>query len=353
MRYRFLDEHTFWREIDILVTIRDVAKRAGVSVPTVSRVLNKHPGVGEELVARTLAAIADLNYHPSRAAQQLRTQDSGRVAVVFSDLSNQFHISVLKGIEQVLSVEGISITIGNADQDPKREAALIDIVLSDNAKGLIIAPTREDVPAVERAVEQGLPVVVVDRRMRNVAVDTIYTDSAKGAQDAVRHLIELGNQRVAMISGPIHLTSAQDRYSGYMQAISDAAISFDPSLLRFGDYRQESGYRLARELMGLEQPPSAIFVANNAMTIGALNAIHEMGRAIPEEIAIVGFDEVDWAISLNPPLTTVAQSPVEIGVGAATMLLERIAGKATSARTIVRDTSLQIRASCGAELRPK
>lgn len=331
-----------------MATIKDVAERAGVSVPTVSRVLNNHPTVAKDLARRVRAAIKALDYRPSRAAQRLRTQDSRLVGVVFSDISNPFYINVLKGIEDVLSHENMSLLISNADSDPTREAELIRLIRSEHVSGLIIAPTHEVSPTIKAVIDEKVPVAIIDRRMRDCEADTVYADGKAGAYQAVNHLIGLGHERIGVISGPLHLSSAQDRYSGYLQAMGDAELAVDANLTRFGDYRLESGYELARELIGQQRGPTAVFVANNQMTIGALNAIHEAGRAIPDDVAVVGFDDFDWAISLNPPLTTIAQSSYDIGVNAASLLLTRITDPNRPKRTVVLNTELKIRASCGA-----
>jgi len=200
------------------------------------------------------------------------------------------------------------------------------------------------------AIQDGLPIVVVDRRMNNIDVDTVLANNFKGARQAIEHLIRLGHCRIGLVSGPLHLTSGRERYAGYLQAMSDAQLPIDSSLARFGDYRQSSGYDLTGELLGLSHPPTALFVANNQMTIGALNAIHETSRVIPDDVAIVGFDDLSWAISLNPPLTTVAQPTFDIGSQAAHLLLDRIAEPDRPTRTIVLETQLMVRASCGSRL---
>jgi DNA-binding LacI/PurR family transcriptional regulator len=331
-----------------MVTIADVARRAGVSVPTVSRVLNGRSNVAGKLVARVHAAILELNYRPSRAAQRLRTQDNRLVGVIVSDITNPFYINVLRGIEYVLSKEDISLLISNADADSTREANMVRVMRSEGVAGIIVAPTQEASPALMAAATDGLPLVVFDRRMRDMDVDTVVGDGLAGAVSAINHLVALGHKRIGIINGPLHLSSARDRYSGYLQALSDAHIKADAALTRFGDYRLESGYQLAVELISLKRPPTALFVANNQMTIGALNAIHDARRRIPEDIAVVGFDDFDWAVSLNPPLTTVAQSTFDIGCQAASLLLSRIGEPKRPARTVMLNTLLIVRASCGA-----
>lgn len=327
-------------------TIKDVAKRAGVSVSTVSRVLNHHPHVADDVFQRVTDAITELDYSPSRVAQRLRATASQLIGVIFSDISNPFYIDVLRSIEHTLSQQGMSVLISNADSDPAREETFIRIMLNENIAGLIIAPTKEDVPALAAVARSGVPTVVVDRRLANLEVDTVLVDNFRGALTAIQHLIALGHTRIGVLSGPLHLTSGRERYTGYLQAMTDAGLQVDSSLTRFGNYRESSGYQLAQELLAAPNPPTALFVANNLMTIGALNAIHELGCRVPDDVSIIGFDDLAWAISLNPPLTTVAQPTSEIGTRAAELLLDRIKDPARSARTVVLPTQLKIRASC-------
>jgi DNA-binding LacI/PurR family transcriptional regulator len=333
-----------------MTTIKDVARRAGVSVSTVSRVLNGYAYVTDGMRRQVLEAIQELNYHPNRVAQRLRATDSRLVGVIFSDITNPFYINVLHGIELVFSQQDLSVLIGNANANPDLEASLVRLMQTEEVAGLIIAPTEEDAPALAHAAQDGLPIVVVDRRMNSIDLDTVLANNFKGVRQAIEHLIRLGHSRIGIVNGPLHLTSGRERYAGYLQAMSDAQLPIDATLARFGDYRQSSGYKLTCELLDLPHPPTALFVANNQMTIGALNAIHETGHLIPDEVAVVGFDDLSWAISLNPPLTTVAQPTFDIGTHAAQLLLDRISEPDHPTRTIVLETELIVRASCGSRL---
>lgn len=329
-------------------TIKDVARRAEVSVSTVSRVLNDQPYVADELRLRVLDAIDELGYKPSRVAQRLRATKSRLVGVIFSDIANPFYIDVLRGIEHALSSDGMSVLISNTNGDQARENEIIRVMQLEGVAGILIAPTREESAAICEVAATGLPVVVVDRQMMDSQIDTVLVDNFKGSLSAVQHLIQLGHQQIGVISGPLHLTSGRERYAGYLQAMSDAKLEVRSNLTRFGDYRQSSGYALAQELITLPDPPTALFVANNVMTLGALNGIHQIGRKIPDEIAVIGFDDLSWAVSLNPPLTTVAQPTFDIGAKAAELLLARIADHDRPPRTVMLNTRLMVRESCGA-----
>lgn len=329
-----------------MVTIRDIARVAGVSVPTVSRVLNGH-SVAEDLALRVRHTVKALNYVPNRAARRLRGSGNRLWGAIFSDITNSFYTEVLKGVERGLSAEQATLIFGNANSDAGREANLIQVMREEGVSGLIIAPTSEEPTVLRSHVEDGFPIVVVDRRMNDLQVDTVQSDNFRAALTATTHLSRQGHRRIAFIGGPDHLSSARDRYSGYGHAIKEAGLRLEVELTRFGDYHLESGFAEARMLLSLDRPPTAILVANNEMVIGALNAIHEAGKKIPDEIAIVGFDDFPWAISLNPPLTTVAQPAQEIGVRAAELLLERVASPDLPARVFTFNTELIVRMSCG------
>ena len=328
-------------------TIKDVAQKAGVSLTTVSRVLNGHPYVADDVRTHVLDAIEALHYHPSRVAQRLRAAQSHLISVIVSDVKNPFYTLVLGGIEQVLSEQGLSVLIGNSDSSPDREDNLIALMRAEDAAGLIIAPVREDSALLAEVAHSGLPVVVIDRYLDSLKVDTVLADNRLGAYAAIQHLVQFGHKRIAILNGPQYLTSGRERYDGFLQAMEETGLPVDLELVRFGDYQLESGYELTRDLLSLPEPPTALFIANNLMTIGALNAIHEAHCRVPDDIAVVGFDDVPWAISLNPPLTTVAQPTFEIGVRAAELLLSRIADPERPPNTIVLSTQLMVRASCG------
>lgn len=330
-----------------MVTIKDVASKANVSPATVSRVINDQPHVAEHIRERVLQAINDLNYRPNRTAQRLRAANSHLVGVILSDIKNPFYTLALSGIESILAQKGLSVLICNSDTDQFRENDFIKLMLAEGVAGLIVAPAKESSDALAEAVKNGLPLVIIDRRMSRPKTDVVLADNQNGARLAIQHLLQLGHHRIAIVNGPQHLTSGRERYAGFLEAMAEANAPVNDHLVRFGDYQLESGYTLTRDLLRQPHPPSALFIANNLMTIGALNAIHEMGVRIPDDIAVIGFDDLPWAASLNPPLTTVGQPGFDIGVHAAELLLNRIEFPNRPARTVVLGTELIVRASCG------
>lgn len=328
-------------------TIHDVANFAGVSPATVSRVLNNYPHISDEVRRTVQGAISQLSYEPNRVAQRLRATRSKLIGIVVTDITNPFFNTIMASIEAVCFDKGFSVLMSNTDANPQKELDYLTMMENEEVAGLIIAPTSENVDRVAELAASGLPIVVIDRRLSNAQVDMVLADNHAGAQLAVEHLIKLGHRRIGHIGGRMRLTSGRERYEGYLQAMEKHHLPIEEDWVRFGDHRDESGYQRALELLDEEDSPTAWFIANNMMTLGALNAIHERGKRIPDDIAIVGFDDIPWAISLNPPLTVVAQPTVEIGYRAANMLLERIEQPDLEPRTEILETKIIIRASCG------
>jgi LacI family transcriptional regulator len=331
-----------------MATLQDVANLAGVSASTVSRVLNNHPYVTEETSARVVAAMKKLNYSPSRVAQQLRTHTSQIIGLILSDISNPFFTSVIRGIQDVAYRNGFSLIVCNSDEDPERERAYVEILLAERVAGVIIAPALDASPAYGPLFEAGVPVVCVDRPLDGYDADTALVDNVKGASEATSHLIGLGHTRIGLISGPLTITTGLRRQEGYVKALAEHNLPVDPGLMVEGDFDYDSGHRGALALLQLEDPPTALFVGNNLMTLGALNAVHAIGLRIPDDIAVVGFDDMPWAPSLNPPLTAVSQPTYELGERSAELLLQRVRERSLPVRQIVLEPVLVVRDSCGA-----
>ncbi|HPR32824.1 MAG TPA: LacI family DNA-binding transcriptional regulator [Prolixibacteraceae bacterium] len=306
--------------------MKEVAKRAGVSIATVSRVLNNNSNVNEETRVKIQKAIKDLKYQPSRVAKRLRSKGiSGNLlGVLLPDIDNPFYIDVFRGIEEVAYQNNYAIILCNFSQDEKKEKLYLEILQSEAIDGLIAAPAREDDPQLKKMVREGLPVVCVDRGLKDTEVDVVYVDNEKGAFQAVDHLVRLGYRRIAYIAGLPTIPSSQSREKGYRDALLANNIDIDEELIRYGNSKHESGVMLCNELLNLGTPPDALFTGNNLITLGALETIHRRGLTIPKDIAIVGFDDMYWSNSLNPPLTAIKQPAVEIGKRAGELLIQRI-----------------------------
>jgi LacI family transcriptional regulator len=332
-------------------TINDVAKRAQVSKATVSRVLNDNHRVDERLRSRVLEAVQALGYQPNHVARRLRAQLSTVIGLIISDIQNPYFLSVIRGVEDAAYANRMSIVLCNSDEDTAKQQLYLQVMESERVAGLILVPASSaDTSGLDRLKQVGIPAVLLDRTVNGLQVDVVKVDNLRGAQEAVQHLIELGHRRIGTLAGCTHLSTGLERYRGYRDALTLAGLPVDDSLVKFGDFKMESGYQLTLELMALPHPPDAIFVANNMMTLGALRALRELDIRIPEEIRLVGFDDMPWSSELYSPLTSVSQPTYELGQEAVQLLLHRITQPDAPYRTVILHTQLVVRESSGAAL---
>jgi DNA-binding LacI/PurR family transcriptional regulator len=329
-------------------TIKHVAERAGVSTATVSRVLAGGDGVSEELGGRVREAMRTLNYHPNRIARNLRARTTRTIGVVIPNIENPFFTSVVRGIENVLQAADHTLLLGNADEDAGHEQVYLRTLRAEGVAGIIFVPVSDTPAAYRQYLDAGVPFVAIDRSPDGLGIDLVTVANASGARAAVRHLIDLGHRHIGLIGGPTHYSTANERKAGYEEALAAAGLPRPPQLVRHGDFREAGGYDSMNALLDEAETPTAVFVANNLMVLGAIRAIHERGMRIPSDIAVVGFDDMPWAMSLQPPLTTVAQPTYELGATAARMLLARLREPDRPVRHIMLETRLVVRASCGA-----
>ncbi len=334
-----------------MTTISEVAERAGVSTATVSRVLNGNERVDPELAARVRRAVQDLNYRPNRVARSLRLRHNGVWALVISDIrTGPFFADVVRGVEDGAYEAGYPMFLCNADEDPAKEEAYLQLAIAENVAGVILTPSgpRTDLTPL---IDAGISVVLADRKLPGQVADTVVADNVTGAGDAVAHLIANGYRRVACITGPTATTTATERLQGYLGALAVSGVARDETLVRMADFREEGGARAMAELLGLQARPDAVLVTNNRMTAGALRAIDEAKLRIPQDIAVIGFDEISWAPLLRTALSTVSQPAYDLGHESARLLLSRLSGYSGSPRTVVLPTTLNVRASSAAKSR--
>jgi LacI family transcriptional regulator len=329
-----------------MAKIQDVAKRAGVSISTVSRVVNGTANVNSEVKARVTSAIQELRYVPSRAARSLRTNYSTIIGLLVSDIQNPFFMGLIQGVEDIAQQHGYSLILCNSAENFQKEQQYLEVLYNEHVAGTIIVPTREQQHPLHLFQERKMPIVAVDRRIKDPNIDAILVDNVRGAREAVEHLIANGYQRIGVITGPMTITTGRERIEGYRQALREAEIKLDPTLERFGSFQVDSGQLLANELLSLEPPIDALFVGNNLMTMGALQAIDAHNLRIPDDLAVVGYDEMPWS-SLNViSLTTVTQPVYELGVAAAQRLFQRLQNPGIQARQeIILSSTLRIRGS--------
>lgn len=332
-----------------MATVRDVARRAGVSVATAARALGEYGYVRADTRARVLRAAQVLDYHPNAIARSMIKGRTHTLAVIVSDNANPFFASVVRGIEDVVLAKGYAIMLCNADEDPAKEAVYLRAVRQKRVDGLVISPSGGSVSLLRGVQASGTPIVQIDRRISGLAADAVLIDNQNGVRLAIEHLVRLGHRRIGLIGGPQRLYTGRERLKAYRLALRRAGLRVYDTLVLEGTFKEASGYDLAGRFLRLRRRPTALFVANNLMTIGALLRLKEAGIRIPEDMAVVGFDDMDWAPILTPPLTAVAQPGYELGAAAGRLLLERLTEAYTGRpRTAVLQPKLVVRQSCGA-----
>ncbi len=325
--------------------IYTVAEKAGVSIATVSRTLSHSPQVKEETKAKVLQVIEELGYQPSASARGLALNRTETLALVFPDISGPFYSEVIRGVENEASKHSYNVVIYGTHG--KESSARFLRLLTTKVDGFILMTRSVEDKYIFYLHERGIPFVLLDRKIDGIQVDCILTNNAQGAYKATEHLLLHNHQRVAFISGPMNSPDSRERFNGYRQALQDHGILFLPRLVERGDFRQPSGYQAMRRLLEQPDPPSAVLAANDEMAIGAIEAVRERGQKVPDDIAIVGFDDIDMASYVQPSLSTVRQPIYKFGTLAVQMLIRRIGGVDAEAEAITLPTKLVIRRSCG------
>lgn len=329
-------------------TLEDVAREADVSVSTVSRVFNDPEKVRPGTRDRVQEAVDTLGYQPSRVARRLRLEDgkASLIGLVIPDIQNPFFADVARGVQDVAQAHEYALILSNSDEDPSKQKLAVDTLKTEDVDGVIVPPVSMDDPNVKRLLDSDIAVVCVDRRMEDVRVDTILSDNRQGAYEATAHLLKLGHRRIGFIGGIPRISTSTDRREGYEHALRDHDVLVDPTLIKEGDSRRERGKYLTEELLALDRPPTALFTGNNLTTLGALSALNTQGVPVPEEMSVVGYDDVPWAMALNPPPTVIGQPGYEMGSRAAEILLERLDVPDRSPTTVTLQPKMITRESC-------
>jgi LacI family transcriptional regulator len=311
-----------------MTTIRKVAQHAQVSIATVSHVINDTRFVAEDTKARVLKVMEELNYVPNSAARSLRSQKTKTIGLLIpiltDETSNVFFMRVARGVEYILKQSGYHVMLCNTNESLEYEIEQIKYLNSRQIDGLIIAPPPEEQSRINEVIHEQYPVVFVDRKPRGVAGDFVLSDGFKGSYEAVNMLIEKGHRRIGILSGLLTLSPGEDRLAGYSKALIDKGISLDQSLILIGESSFSSGYEMTQRLLTEQSGVTAIFIASNAISMGAIGYIQDAGIKVPEELAIIGFDNYDWSAVSNPPLSVINQLSYELGVKAAEVLMKKI-----------------------------
>jgi len=307
-------------------TLADIAKEAGFSINTVSRALNGKSDVREETRQIILEAARRLEYYPDRLARGLRQQATHVLGLVVSDVANPFFGALVKSISAVARSRDYHLLLQDTDESPIREKEAVEVLLAERIDGVLICPVQEDTTAIEKLVRSGIPVVLIGRRFQDLPVDYVVPDDTQGGRLAAEHLLQLGHRRIGMINAPERISSARERYEGFVEAHQAYGLSIEPELVRSDVVDHIAGYRETAAL--LEQMPevTAIVAYSDFVAFGVARAIWERGLRIPEDISLIGFDDTPLATCLPVPLSTVRSPIQELGVEAIEVLCSKIAG---------------------------
>ena len=324
------------------VNMHDIAKRAKVSLGTVSHVINGSAVVREPLRQRVLEAVKALGYQPSQLARGLRRDYTNMIGMIIPDILNPFFPALVRAAEDVAYAHGYRLVLCNSDNDPQKEASYLSELQSYLPAGLLIIPA---VGSTMREAPQRngrtTPTVCIDRRPEGWTGDVVRVGNEEGAYQATMHLIDYGHRRIAVVTGPLQSTSAKARLRGTRRAMKEMSVSLAPEWVVQGDFDRASGFEAGLRLLRPPVRPTAIFAGNDLMAMGVLLAIRELGLRCPEDVSVVGFDNLDTTEVLQPPLTTVRQPVYDLGKQAAQLLLHRISGTNAGSREPAREVVLE------------
>lgn len=328
--------------------MNDVAALAGVSLKSVSRVVNGEQGVSSALAERVNLAAAELGYRPNMTARSLRSLDqlTNTVGLVVQDVSNEFFGAIHRGVEDRARESGAVVVAISVDRDFAREEAAMGSLVTRRVDGVILSPTAQSQQYLTEEISQGLPVVCIDRRAQGISVDTVVTDNSEGAQSAVEHLIGLGHRRIAFLGGQRGLTTSEERYAGYKAALVRNGLPLDPRLEFIDIADSQVAERAMMELFTDERrdgAPTAVFTGQNRITMGVIRALKELG--MHDKVALIGFDDFSLADLFEPSIAVVAQDPRHMGYLACDLLFNRLASPQIPAREHVVPTTLRLRSS--------
>lgn len=331
------------------VTLQDVGRRAGVSAMTVSRVINGRAGVDAETQRKVEEAIAELDYVPNRIARGLLSQKTQTIGLIVPDVVNPFFAPVVRGAETTARRAGYRVLLCNSEGDLRLEREYIEDLVAHRVEGLLLAPASDaSRHSVFPLLRGGFPLVLLDRSLPDSDCDLVVSDSVSGARRLVEHLLAIGHRDIAHLTDAEDTSTGRDRMAGYREALVAAALPERDDFVFRTTVDQIGGYRATQEVLALDPRPTAIFAVNNMTAVGAMKALRERGLSVPEDIALVCFDDVEHLAVLSPFLTVIDQPAETLGGLGAQLLLERIAGKAgIRPRRITLQTDLIVRRSCG------
>lgn len=320
-----------------------VAERAGVSVNTASRAINNKSDINEETKKKVLKIAQELGYVRNATAVALRTRKTRTIGVVIADNRNPFYAEVLNGMEEAAREKNYHIILANTQRDYKKEEEAINLLLAKRVDGLLITPVQDRDDDIKNLINANIPFVVVGRDFENIEVDAVYNDEVKGGFLATEYLIKKGHKRIALINGFLHKSPAKGRLEGYKKALNKYRISLDESLISVGDINIEDGYERTKQMLEKDLNFTAIFVYNDMMAFGAMQAIKKKGLRIPEDIGLVGYDDIPFSSLISPSLTTIRLKKQDLGSESVELLLSRINDRRKKPKKVILDVELIVR----------
>jgi len=308
------------------VNIKDVAREADVSIATVSRVLRNIPGVRNKTRKKVIRAASKLNYEVNAIARSLRQEKTNSIGIIVGNVLSQFYSAIAKSVEDTANKFGYNTILCNGDENPRKELEYLRVLNSNRVDGIILIPTSKNSRYIQQLINSKLKMVLLDRLIKGVNCDAVLVDNFDGAYKAIKHILNQGYSKIGIVNGYLDRTTGMERLRGYLHALEEAGISKDDSFIKIGDFKKDSGKKLTQELLKQSNRPEAIFIANIDMSIGALIAIKEMKLNIPDDIGVVCFDDSDWALISEPPITVIRQPTYQLGATAAELLIKKIEG---------------------------
>ncbi len=332
------------------VTLRDVAKRAGVHPATASRALNEETRarglVNSDTVARVMQAARELNYSPDPVARSLKTRRSHTVGVLIPDLTNPLFPPIIRGIEDRLAQSGYVALLGNTDNDPDREKLVLSGMRTRRVDGLVLATARRRYSVLSELNMGDLPIVLVNRVVEDRALPSVATDDAAGIAMAVTHLVSLGHTRIAHVAGPQELSTGAGRLSGFIMAMEAAGLEVGSESITYAEnFSVAAGTKCCRELVAHKLHPTAIVAGNDMLAIGCYQALEESGLKCPTDVSVVGFNDISFSSRLSPPLTSVRFPHYQVGIEVAQLILERIQAPTAPTKVLFLPPELVVRGS--------
>jgi len=322
--------------------IAEVARHASVSPATVSRVLNGNSQVGEAKRKRVLDAIAELDYRPNPLARSLRKQRSAMIGVIVADIGNAYFGSAIRAVENAAFKEGYRVLVCNTDESATKQEAYLQALEEERVLGVIISPSSPDSFGVTRLLDQGTPVVALDRAVTDPRADAVLPDNVGGARTATQLLLDSGYRDIGILAGPLSTEIAAERLAGY--AVAMRAAGLEPHTIE-GGFRSEVAHEAVTRLLDQSALPAALLVSNNLMMLGALKAVREAGLRVPDDLAVVGIGDPEWAALIDPPLTMMAVPVRSMALDAMELLLQRVLHTRDNSRRIIHPMELRVRAS--------